>query len=195
MNHSVQIIIGYVGGIVNIIAGIVYVYYIYKGKITSSIVGWGIWSLLTGIVAINYFLENGLVASVWVNFAYFISAVAAFIMLLIKVPNFSWSWIEKTTLVGVALTLVFWILFNNPIINLTCALIIDILGASLIAYVVYKDPSAEIGLPWYLGFLSNLINLFAVEYWNYSNAAYPIYLLIMTFIISTLVMFPRLRFN
>lgn len=188
----VHIVAGYFGGALIFAACILYIGGIFSRKFTSNKIGWGVWSLISALTLFTYYGTNGLVGSIWVYVVYFVGAIVIFILLLIYSKGGTWSWFETATLIGVGVTLVAWILFRSSEIAMTLTLIIDIFGATLIIKNAYLYPNTENGPSWYLGFIGNFINLAAIEKWDYENAAYPIYTVLMTLTVSVLILLPLL---
>ncbi len=191
MEPLFKIITGYMSGIVTIIAAIVYLRAIIQGKVHSNRVTWGIWTLVTFLICIYYYQTVGLVSSIWVSVAYFFGTALTFIALLKYAKSGEWTWVEKIALVGVFITVILRIIFNSPIVALSLTMLIDAIGAIPLIMTVYIDSSADYGPAWLIGFISNFANLFAVEKWDFSNAGYPVYMVILTLTVTVLIYFPR----
>jgi hypothetical protein len=193
---TIEMLAGYLGGAILTTGLVVYLLAIAKGKASSNRVTWGIWILINALFCFSYYEANGLVASIWVPLVYLLGTVAVFLFLLKFGQPGYWTWVEKTALIGVAVIMVLWFMYQSPIATLTFTLLIDILGAIPLIATVWKDPSADYAPAWYFGFAANTFNLFAIEQWDYANASYPLYLVILTLTVSVLVGFPKfLRFS
>lgn len=183
---------GYIGGVFTIIACISYIKAIIVGKVQSNRVTWGIWVLVTGLISLYYYQTNGLVSSIWVSIAYFIGTTITFVLLLMYSHKGYWTLVEKIALVGVVIVFIFRIILNSsPIFALSLTMVIDIIGAIPLVVAVYKDSTIDYKFAWFLGLISNIINIFAVEKWDYNNAGYPIYMVILTFTVTILLYFPN----
>ena len=186
-----QYIIGYLSGVVLFIGLVFYLVAIYKGKASSNRVTWGVWILVNALFCASYYASVGLVASIWVPLVYLVGTLLIFIFLLRYGKPGYWEWSDKAALIGVFIILIFWFIFRSPLATLTFTLLIDIIGAIPLIHTVWKDPKTDYGPAWYLGFIANALNLFAVEKWDYANAIYPVYLTILTLTVSLLIAFPK----
>ena len=187
---SIAEISGYAAGVILTIGLVIYLVAIVMGKVSSNRVTWGIWILVNILLFFSYYELNGIVTSIWVPLVYLFGVVAIFLFLLKFGEPGYWSWVEKVALVGVSLIFILWFIYQSPLATLTFTLLIDILGAIPLIVTVWKNPRADYAPAWYLGFVANVLNLFAIEQWDYANASYPIYLALLTLIVATLIRFP-----
>lgn len=183
---------GYIGATILVAGFFVYINAIIKHKVISNRVTWGIWVLVNTLFCVSYYESVGLVSSIWVPLAYLISTIIIFLFLLAYGASGEWTWVEKGCLVGAGVILISWIIFRASLTTLTLTMLIDILGAIPLIVTVWKDPTSDYGPAWYFGFGANAINLLAIDRWDYANASYPLYLAILTFTVSILILFPRL---
>src|SRR3989344_3819008 len=160
-----------------------------QGRVTSNRVTWGVWMLVQILFVISYYQSVGLVTSIWVPIVYLFGTVLIFISLLKYSGKGSWSWIEKIALISVIIISAIWFITESSLVALTLTLIIDTIGAIPLVMTVWRDPNADYAPAWYLGFISNALNLFAIEKWDYANAVYPIYLTVMTFTVASILKF------
>ena len=191
MDLLFKTIVGYTAGAITIIAVLVYLSAIIKGKVHSNKLTWAVWSLVTLMICVYYYQTVGLVSSIWVSIAYFFGTLLTFILLLKYGGKGQWSWVEKMALTGVFITLFFRIIFNSPLIALALTMLIDAIGAIPLIVTVYKDFKNDYRLAWLLGLTSNIVNLFAVEKWDFGNAGYPIYMVALTLTVTVLLYFPN----
>ena len=180
---------GYFGGTVLFVGFIVYFKAIAQGRVTSNRVTWGVWMLVQILFVISYYQSVGLVTSIWVPIVYLFGTVLIFISLLKYSGKGSWSWIEKIALISVIIISAIWFITESSLVALTLTLIIDTIGAIPLVMTVWRDPNADYAPAWYLGFISNALNLFAIEKWDYANAVYPIYLTVVTFTVASILKF------
>ena len=195
MDLLFKTIVGYTAGTITIIAVLLYLRAIIKGKVHSNKFTWAVWSLVTLMICVYYYQTVGLVSSIWVSIAYFFGTLLTFILLLKYGGKGQWTWVEKMALIGVVVTLFFRIIFNSPIIALALTMLIDAIGAIPLIVTVYKDSTSDYRLAWLLGLTSNVVNLFAVEKWDFGNAGYPIYMVVLTLSVTVLLYFPNFLRN
>ncbi len=184
---------GYLGGIVCVLAMIVYIWAILKEKVSTNRVTWGIWTLVTLMLLIGYFRvldtqEDSSKDSIWVSVAYFVSTTAVFLVLLAKknLGVTEWTWVEKVCLGGTVLTLILWSIAQSSIMLLSLSMIVYILGFIILGIAVYENPKTEYAPAWWLGASANIINLFAIKTWDYEHVGYPIYMAAFTIVIATM---------
>lgn len=194
MSEIHQVAAGYAGSTVCLVAMAVYIAAIIKGKVHSNRVTWGVWIPVTAMLVVTYWQTNGLVASMWVPVVYFVGTVLTYIALRIFAEKGEWTWVERFGLVGAGIAIALWVAFHSGILGLTLTLIVDTIGSIVIVKTVYKDAKAEYLPAWIIGFAGNSVNLFAVERWDYANAAYPIYMVALTGTVTVLAGFPKFRF-
>ena len=193
---TVRLLAGYVGGVTCIVALVIYLQAILRGKASSNRTTWGVWIFVTAFLGIYYYQTVGFANTIWVSFSYFVGTLMVFIFLLLFTEKGQWTWVEKTAVVCLVITLVLYAMFHlQPIMALYLTMFVDLVGTIPLVQAVYNDPRTEHGPAWYLGLFANVINLLAVEKWDYPNAGYPIWLLLMTLTVSVLIRFPKLRFR
>lgn len=187
----IQQFTGYFSGTVVALAAILYARAIISGKVQSNKVTWFVWIFVTGMICLSYYKENGLVTSIWVSIAYFLGTLLTFILLAFFARKGEWSLIEKLCLAGVFMIIILWTITGSALLALNLTMAVDIVGAIPLLITVYKDSRADYAPAWLLGLIGNLINLFAVERWNWSNASYPVYMVILMLSMTLLVYFPK----
>jgi len=187
----IQIIAGYVGTAILLIGMFVYLMAIIKGKVISNRVTWGVWVIVNALFCTSYYESVGFVSSIWTPLAYLIGTVFIFLFLLKYGKSGQWTWVEKWCLLGTGVILILWMILKSPLITLTLTMFIDIIGAIPLIITVWKDPAADYGPAWYFGFGANLVNLLAIEHWDYANLSYPLYLTVLTFTVAILIRFPH----
>lgn len=179
--------VGYTASIILVVGLIIYLRAILKGKVTSNRVTWGVWTLVNLLFVSSYYTSVGLVSSMWVGLAYVFGTAMIFIFLMRYGKEGYWTWVETTSITAVIAISVVWFVTRSPFAVLILTLCIDVLGAIPLFVALWKNPRADYGPAWYLGFLANFLNLLAIEKWDYVNAIYPLYLTVLTLIVSTLI--------
>ncbi len=182
---------GYLAGVLCIVALYVYLRAILSGKVHSNKVTWGTWIIVTLMLCFSYYQSADSTSAIWVSVAYAVGTIAIYIALVFYSKEGSWTWVEKSCLVALIPIIIIWWWFNSSVLGLTLTMIVDVIGLIPLVYLVYKKPKSEYALAWWLGFLANFVNLFAIDRWDWANSAYPIYLALMTLTVAVLVQFPR----
>lgn len=85
------------------------------------------------------------------------------------------------------LGLILWQTLDLPVIALVCAIVADFSFGFPTIIKTYKDPSTETSFVWLTAAISGLFSLFAVQSFQFSESAYPIYLFVYDTIVLLLV--------
>jgi len=180
---------GKVAGVLSLAAFVPFVIAILRKKARPSRASWFIWAVVGLMLGASYF-SSGARNTMWVPISYIIGPITIAI-LSIPYGEGGWTRFDRFCLGTSALSLVLWIIFKDPLIALCINIFIDVLGALPTIRKVYKDPASEDKLTWLLFGSGNLANLFAVESLKFSIVSYPIYMIVCSWAIMILVIWPR----
>jgi len=186
MDHA---LIGMAAGAVAFAANIPYIYSIFKGKTKPNRATWWIWFVLGSIIAMGYY-SVGARDTMWVPIT---AAIGPFIIALLslKYGVGGWTRFDRGCIVGAALGLVLWALFNSPLVALLLLIFVDALGYLPTMRKILKEPDSEDRLAWSMFYLSAIINLFAVGTWTFEIAVYPIYIFLFNSVVMGLLFLYR----
>jgi len=187
---EIMTVAGMMAGALSLVAFIPYILAILKKETVPNQATWFIWTIVGLMLGTSYY-SSGAQHTIWVPISYIIGPFVTFLFSL-KYGEKGWTRFDKGCLVGTVFSLIFWLIFQSPLIALSINLFIDALGALPTVRKSYYLPESEDRLAWTLFFLGNLLNLFAVEHWIFSIAAYPIYMFVGSGAITLLIYFrPR----
>jgi len=186
---DLKVITGVIAGILSVVAFVPYTYSIIKGETKPARATWFIWTAVTIILFLSYEHVGG-GAAVWLSLGYIIG-VGATALLSIKYGTGGWSMLDRISIIISALAILGWWVTGSALVALLMTMCADVFGGIPTIEHSYHHPEEENKLGWIIGFSANVINLFAIEKWDFSHAAYPIYLFLMVGLITFLVIVPR----
>lgn len=181
---AMQEVIGIVAGTLATIAYIPYIIGMLRGRTRPNKASWIIWTIVGGLLAITYFLEGDLKA-IWVPLVYFIGPLVIAV-LSFRYGYSRWSKLDYACVVFAIISIIPWIFSNDPTITLLLNVMIDTAGAIPTYVKSYREPETEDFTAWFIFFIANTLELFAISKWNLS-AIYPIYLFVSTAIIFAFI--------
>lgn len=85
--------------------------------------------------------------------------------------------------------LILWYLTKVGDIAIAFSILADGLGSLPTIVKSYNFPETENGWPYLTAFISGILTLLTVKVWNFATLGFPIYLLIVTFILYGLIQF------
>ena len=169
-------IAGIIAGVLSILDFFLYSISIVRHKTTPNRATWLIFSLV-GLLIFSSYYSLGARETIWVALGYAIGPFVIF-LLSIKFGTGGWSSFDKLCLLGASTSLVLWWLFNSALIALLINILIDFFGILPTIKKSYLDPTSEEGLPWFITFISCVLNIFAIQVWKFEIWIYPVYMLI-----------------
>lgn len=182
--------IGIVAGVLALGGYIPYVFSIFKGVTRPNKASWIIWTVVGGLLAVSYFAE-GDPNAIWLPMGYFFGP------LIVAILSFhygysEWSRIDKICLILAILSVIPWLLSKDATLTLLINVLIDSMGAIPTIVKTYKEPETEDFTAWFIFFLANTIQLFAISTWDISST-YPIYLFFLAGSIVLLIIKDKVR--
>lgn len=185
--------IGLLAGLLSLAAFVPYIIAIVKGATKPNRATWWIWTT-NGLILLASYYATGAESTVWVAVGYFVGSLLTAVLAL-RYGEGGWSPFDRSCLLGAALGLLFWWMFNSSIVALVTTLFVDFAGALPTIRKAYRAPETEDRVAWALFISGNTVNLFAVEAWSFGIAVYPVYMFLASGTIAALVLRPRLRTN
>lgn len=179
---DIKAVLGIVAGVVAFFAYIVYIISILKGKTKPSRATWWIWTFMGIVLAISYH-SSGAVNTIWVPYVEFIGPLS---IALLSIKYGEGGLNNKTDLVclfGAIISIILWIIFNNPVVALVTNLVINSFAVAPTIKKSYLHPEGEDFWAWFSTGLADSLNMFAVEKFTFAILVYPIYMLVSDLII------------
>ena len=167
------------------IAYLPYVFSIISNRTKPNKTTWLVLFLI-GIITFFAYKNVGAVATLGVALANVIGPLFIFILSL-KYGE-GWENIKDFKyLILSVIAIILWQIYDSPLTGLVFNLIAD--STAFLPTIVksYLRPETEDMLTWFLFLTGNIINLFAIEMWQFSIYIYPVYILIAESIVFLLL--------
>lgn len=184
---DVKSVLGLIAGLIAFFAYVVYIISILKGKTKPNRVTWWIWAFMGLVLALSYQL-SGAVNTVWVPYVEFLGP---FSIALLSIKYGEGTLENKTDLfcfVGAVVSIILWVIFNNPVIALVTNLAIDSFAIVPTIKKSYLRPEGEDFWAWFGTGMADTLNMFAVERFTFAILVYPIYMLVSDLIIILILL-------
>ena len=191
--NDFKTILGLIAAIVSIFCYLPYIITTIQGKTKPNIATWLTWTILSIVVTATMFAERSF-NTLWVPLiGAFGQGIIA--LLALKQGKGSWSNFDLICLFFVGLGLAFWWHYDEPMIALSMALAVDLVGVLPTFKKSYQEPESENMLTWVLYLISSIFLIFSVETWNSNDSLFFIsddglfsmYLFSVNFIIVALL--------
>lgn len=186
---DITAVAGKVAGIIALAALVPYVLSILRGETKPNRATWWIWTVVGFMLGASYY-SSGANHTIWVPVSFSIGPlVVAFLSIRWGVGG--WTRFDRSCLLGAGASVVLWWMFSSPLIALLINLFIDLMGALPTVRKIYHKPESEDRVAWVLVSVANTANLFAVETWTFAISVYPIYMFLVSGIITALIFVRR----
>ena len=182
MDFDLREILGMIAGIIAFLAYIVYIISILRGESKPNRATWWIWAFMGLVLALSYQF-SGASNTVWVPYVEFLGP---FTIALLSVKYGEGGLEDRTDLLclfGAVVSVILWIVFNNPVVALITNLAIDSFAIVPTIKKSYLRPEGEDFWAWFGTGLADGLNMFAVEKFTFAILVYPIYMLVSDLII------------
>jgi hypothetical protein len=180
---------GRVAGIFSLAAFIPYILSTIRAETKPNRATWLIWTLVGALLAASYY-ASGARHTIWVPISYVVGPLVIALISL-KYGVGGWTPFDRGCLLAAGASLLPWWIFNSPLVALCLNLAIDFFGALPTIRKAYHSPESEDLTAWILFLLGNTLNLAAIERWQFSLFIYPIYLFVLSGLITTLIVARR----
>ena len=182
MELDIKTILGIIAGIIAFSAYIIYIVSIFRGKTKPNRATWWIWAFMGFVLALSYYY-SGAENTVWVPIVEFIGPLSIAILSLKYGEGGLKSKTDIICMAGALISVLLWIIFNNPVIALVTNLAIDSFAIIPTIKKSYLRPEGEDFWAWFGTGLADSLNMFAVEKFTFAILIYPIYMLVSDLII------------
>ncbi len=167
---------GIAGGIVALAAFVPYIRAIIKGTTTPNRATWLIWTIIGCITAASY-AAGGADQTIWVAVSYALGPFLVFALSLQRGEGGTTAF-DLWCLVIAGVSLMLWVVFENPFIALVLSIAIDTAGSLPTFKKVWHAPYSEDIVAWSMFWSASVLNFWAIEAWSWDIALYPMYTLI-----------------
>lgn len=188
---TVATLAGLVAGFLSLIAYLPYALDTMRGNAQPNRATWIIWTVVGGLLFASYNAAAGGAAR-WVPLADALGP-ALIAALAMRHGKGEWNRLDVGCLVLAGVSLIGWRLTGSPVVTLQINLFLAFLAAIPTFCSAYRNPGSEPPLVWGLFLLSNVLNLLAIDEWNWTSAAYPLYTVFTAGLVNALIWgaFPR----
>ena len=187
--YDIASIAGKLAGIISLAAYVPYILSILRKETKPNRASWIIWAIVSTIIALSY-REAGASYAFLAPVGYVIGSTIVFI-LSIRHGVGGWTPFDRKCLIGAAISLVVWRIFDSPMSALLINLFINLLGTLPTARKAWYQPETEDKVFWILVSLGSIVNLFAVENWTFSMAVYPVSMVFLIGIVTVPVLWTK----
>ncbi len=181
-----KVVIGLVAGILSFLSYVIYFVSILMKKTKPNRATWSIWAFMGFVLALSYQF-SGATDTIWVPYAEFLGA---FIVAILSIKYGEGGLKDKTDLVclaGAILSIILWIIFNNPVIALVTNLLVDSFAVIPTIKKTYLRPEGEDFWAWFSAVLADSLNMFAIGKISFSILVLPLYILLTDATITFLI--------
>lgn len=200
-------LMGKIAGVFATLGFLPYIVAIFKNTTVPSKTSWIIWTVVGTAIVLSY-KTSGANASVWVAVSYAICPAFVLVVALFKNREREpWPKLDKICLIVGLILFAPWATFKViesvnmlpawarflPLITLFGGLAVDAFGAIPTISKSWKKPEGEDLWAWTFWCTGNIINLFAVETWNWEIATYAVYVATPSVLIMPPLLAYRLR--
>jgi len=180
---------GEIAGIVGLTACPIYVHDILRGTSRPNRATWWIITLVGCVIAASYW-ESGGRATIWIALAYIFSPFVIAV-LSIKYGDGQWQTLDRLCCLGAVISVGMWWITSSALAALSISIVVDLLGLLPTFVKAYSKPLTESKVAWGIATLASLINVLAIERWNFAIAAYPLYLLATNGLMIGIILYRR----
>lgn len=187
---DVKAVLGLVAGMIALLAYVVYVVSIFRGGSKPNRATWWIWAFMGLVLALSYDM-SGAGNTIWVPYVEFLGP---FTIALLSLKYGEGGLDNKTDLMclfGSLVSVILWIIFNNPVVALVTNLAIDSFAIIPTVKKSYLRPEGEDFWAWFGTGVADTLNMFAVERFTFAILLYPIYMLVSDLIIIVILLFRK----
>ena len=177
------------GAIIASIGSVNYLINTIKGKVKPNRVSFLLWSLAP-LIAFGAELQQG------VGLQSLMTFVVGFLPLTIFVASFlnknaEWKLTRFDFTCGALslIGLILWYITSSGNVAIIFSILADALAALPTVVKAFNFPETEIAWTYFTSTLSAAITLLTVKVWDLANAGFPLYILVVTLLISVLVQF------
>jgi|SRR3989344_1728524 len=184
IDSSNTAIFGVLAGSISFFAYLYYYISICNGSTKPNRATWWILFLIGSLIAVSYY-KGGARDTIWFALSYVIGPLIA-ALLSLKYGEGKWSRVDKICLTGAIVSIPFWFI-APPLTVLIINISVDFLGMIPTVWKSYRRPESENRWSWALTLLSSMLNIMAIEAWEFEISIYPVYMLGINGLVTTLL--------
>jgi hypothetical protein len=181
------------GALLNLIGSGTYALATLKGRTKPNRVTWFLWALAP-LIAFSASVKDG------VGLPSLMTFMVGFGPLLIFLSSFVnrkayWRISRLDIICGTisVIAIILWLITGSGFIAILFSIIADLIAGIPTLIKAYNAPETENYSVFLFGSISAAITLLAIDKWEFSYYAFPVYILTICLILFVLIKFPRLR--
>jgi hypothetical protein len=176
-------------GLLLLLGNILYSISIQRGDTRPNRVTWIIWTTI-GFILLGSSYAIGAKNTLWLQIGQVISQVII-TFCAFKYSQGKWDLLDRICLGGAGLSLLLWWQSGSPLVALSICILMDILGAVPTIRKIYHDPNSEYLACWIAAFGAAILNLLAIDNFDWTFVAFPLYFFILNITVVTLLTRPK----
>ena len=186
----------YIAASIRILAGLLYIKSILKGKTRPSAVSWLIWSASPFIAFFAATFSEGFKLASLVTLALGISPLLVFITASVT-KNHLFKLTLPDLICGILaiISLICWLITKNPILTISFAIFADLISTIPTLKKSYYYPDTEYAPTYSLAILAMSITLLANKETTSYSLIYPTYILLMNLLVASIIITRKNRNN
>ena len=186
----------YIAASIRILAGLLYIKSILKGKTRPSAVSWLIWSVSPFIAFFAATFSEGFKLASLVTLALGISPLLVFITASVT-KNHLFKFTLPDLICGILaiISLICWLITKNPILTISFAILADLISTVPTLKKSYYYPDTEYAPTYLLAILAMSITLLANKETTSYSLIYPTYILLMNLLVASIIITRKNRNN
>ena len=186
----------YIAASIRILAGLLYIKSILKGKTRPSAVSWLIWSVSPFIAFFAATFSEGFKLASLVTLALGISPLLVFITASVT-KNHLFKLTLPDLICGILaiISLICWLITKNPILTISFAILADLISTVPTLKKSYYYPDTEYAPTYLLAILAVSITLLTNKETTSYSLIYPTYILLMNLLVASIIITKKNRNN
>lgn len=183
--ESVKEILAVIGAVIAALGTVPYLIDIVRGKTKPNIVTWLTWTMLSAIIGAAAFVSGEYkTAAFTFGNTLCTGLVVAFGL---KYGTAKFTRFDIFCQVGAVFGLVFWLVFNSPVIGIVVPLAIDFIGALLTMYHAWVKPAEETWQTFLVGVVAPVFTLLSLTRFNVASLSFPLYLFTANIVLTLII--------
>jgi hypothetical protein len=181
-------IIGFISGILQVIAIVPYIKDTLKGTTRPNVVSQSLWTVLQ-IITVAAQFAAGASWSVIFLIAMTLNTCAVVFLCFRGYGYKKYGWFDYFCLVAAIASIVVWQVTQNPIWALIIAVTANLFATLPTVVKAYKEPKTENAKAWTIMLIASALGLASSTIWNVQNILFPIYFMGESGLIAGLAFF------
>ncbi|MDO3399565.1 hypothetical protein QWI29_05930 [Mycolicibacterium neoaurum] len=164
-----------------------------RGVVRPNRVSWFLWGAIPLIAFMTQYSEGvGLVAVP--TLAVGIGPLLVFVASFVNRDSY-WRLTRFDICCGVlaVVAVVYWRVLDNPEVAIWVSIVADLISGAPTIRKAWREPTTERAFPYVLASLNGGITLLCVQKWTVMHFAFPLYLMVLAIMLTTIVTVRRAR--